>query len=72
VWLVERGWQEGRRRMLVGTVAGALQMLAGGPETILFTWLVLSALWIIEITGRYVSKRQPEGARPTLDKNPSI
>ena len=41
VWLGQRAWREGGRMLVWGTLAGAMQMLAGGPETILATWLVL-------------------------------
>lgn len=34
---VEQGWQRGGRHLFLGALAGAMQMLAGGPETILFT-----------------------------------
>ncbi len=44
LWSGEHGWQKGGR-WLVGAVGfGVLQMLSGGPETILMTWLVLFAL----------------------------
>ena len=49
VLLVERAWREGGRFIFLAAIAGALQMLAGGPETILFTWLLLSAMWLLEI-----------------------
>src|SRR5262245_16629917 len=49
VLLVERGWQEGRRKLVIAAICGALQMLAGGPETILLTWLLLSAMWFIQL-----------------------
>ena len=45
---VERAWQEGRRQIVVAALVGALQMLAGGPEIILFTWLILLVLWMSE------------------------
>jgi len=45
VLTVERAWEEGRRQLVLAALVGALQMLAGGPETILFTWLILLALW---------------------------
>ncbi len=45
VLTVERAWEEGRHRIVLAALVGALQMLAGGPETILFTWLILLALW---------------------------
>jgi hypothetical protein len=46
---VERGWLEGGRKLVVAAVVGALQMLAGGPETVLFTWFILSALWAFQL-----------------------
>ena len=45
VLTVERAWEEGGRRIVVAALVGALQMLAGGPETILLTWLLLLGLW---------------------------
>jgi hypothetical protein len=52
VWLGQRAWREGGKGLVWGTLAGALQMLAGGPETIVVTWLVLLVLacgdWIRE------------------------
>lgn len=46
VLAVEAAWREGGRKIFLAAVAGALQMLAGGPETIFLTWLLLLALWI--------------------------
>jgi hypothetical protein len=46
VLAVEAAWREGGKKLLLAAFAGALQMLAGGPETICFTWLVVSALWL--------------------------
>jgi hypothetical protein len=52
VWLGQRAWREGGKALVWGTVAGAMQMLAGGPETIVVTWLLLLVLacgdWIRE------------------------
>src|SRR5437867_281292 len=48
-WVVlaaERGWQQGGRKLVVAALVGTLQMLAGGPETILLTWLLTAAIWI--------------------------
>lgn len=42
---VERAWREGGRKIVPAAICGALQMLAGGPETILFTWLLLTVMW---------------------------
>ena len=39
-------WEGGRRRLVAASVAGALQMLSGTPEVILFTWLIVAALWL--------------------------
>lgn len=52
VLTVERGWREGGRRLIPAAIAGAFQMLAGGPETILFTWLILTALWVLQLSGQ--------------------
>ena len=49
VLCVERGWQQGARALVVAALAGAMQMLAGGPETIFFTWLILAALWGVQL-----------------------
>ena len=46
VLAVELAWREGGRKMILAAFAGALQMLAGGPEIIFLTWILLLALWI--------------------------
>jgi len=46
VLAVEAAWREGGRKIPVAAFAGAMQMLAGGPETIFLTWLIVSALWL--------------------------
>ena len=52
VWLAQPAWREGGKRVVWAILAGALQMLAGGPETIVVTWLILFVLacgdWIQE------------------------
>ena len=52
VWLGQRGWREGGKTLVWATLAGAMQMLAGGPETIVVTWLILLVLaggdWVRE------------------------
>ena len=45
VLLFERGWIEGRRSLLLAILIGAIQMLSGAPEIILFTWAILMAVW---------------------------
>src|SRR5580704_4792262 len=46
VLAVEGAWREGGRKIPLAAFAGAMQMLAGGPETIFLTWLIVSALWL--------------------------
>ncbi|HTV41166.1 MAG TPA: YfhO family protein [Candidatus Sulfotelmatobacter sp.] len=57
VLAVETAWREGGRRMAIAAIAGAFQMLAGGPEIIFFTWLVLLALWIEQIATNEFPRR---------------
>ena len=48
-WVVlatEAAWRQGGRKIFLAAIIGALQMLAGGPETIFFTWTFLLVLWI--------------------------
>jgi hypothetical protein len=56
VWLVERGWREGGRTILVAAGVGALQMLAGAPEIILLTWGLLTVLALSECGIRNVER----------------
>lgn len=49
VLLVERAWREGGTMIFLAAFAGAMQMLGGGPETVLFTWLLLAALWCLDL-----------------------
>src|ERR1017187_6865595 len=46
VLAVELAWREGMQKIILAAFAGAMQMLAGGPETIFLTWLIVSALWL--------------------------
>ena len=50
---VTSAWQRGGGRRLAGAaLVGAMQMLSGAPEIILFTWLLLAALWLRELGRR--------------------
>jgi hypothetical protein len=40
----DRAWHGGRRQLAWAALAGAMQMLSGGTEVILFTWLVIAVL----------------------------
>jgi hypothetical protein len=46
ILVVELAWREGGRKIILASILGAMQMLAGGPETIFLTWLIVSALWL--------------------------
>ncbi|HEY3864200.1 MAG TPA: YfhO family protein [Verrucomicrobiae bacterium] len=52
IFLVEDGWRTGGTRIIAGALAGGMQILGGGPETIGFTWLILFALAAVECAGR--------------------
>src|SRR2546429_3520343 len=48
-WVVltaERAWQRGGRFVITAVVTGTLQMLAGPPEVVLTTWLIVGGLWV--------------------------
>jgi uncharacterized membrane protein YuzA (DUF378 family) len=49
VLLVERAWREGGRLVVVAAIVGALQMLSGAVEAILMTWLLLGALFLLDL-----------------------
>ncbi len=46
VLAVESAWRAGGRKIILAALAGAMQMLAGGPEITFLTWLFLLMLWI--------------------------
>jgi hypothetical protein len=48
IWLTEEGWKRGARALIPAALAAAMELLAGGPETILFTWLILLAVALME------------------------
>lgn len=59
VLAVESAWREGGKKIPLAAFAGAMQMLAGGPETISLTWLIVSALWLRQLI-------QPETPRAKM------
>ena len=63
VLTVEQGWLEGGRKIIVAAICGAFQMLAGGPETILLTWLLLSAVWVMRLRNTRMTLRKMASAR---------
>jgi hypothetical protein len=53
VLFVWRAWREGGRRIAEAALIGAIQMLAGAPEIIVLTWLLLGAVQLNEwVQGR--------------------
>jgi hypothetical protein len=46
VYSVAEAWKGGGRRMIWASAAGAVQMLSGTPEVILFTWMIVAGLWL--------------------------
>jgi hypothetical protein len=48
VWLGTRAVTEGRRHIYWAALAGACQILTGAPETILFTWLIIGAVYLFD------------------------
>ncbi len=55
ILLAAEGWTAGGRKLILAALAAGMEILAGGPEEILFTWLILLALAV----GRFVN--QPRG-----------
>jgi len=49
VLLAERATREGGRWIVGAAVVGALQMLTGAPEIILFTWLIVGVLGLCDV-----------------------
>lgn len=48
VLLAERAWREGGRWIIGAALVGALQMLSGAPEVILFTWFIVGVLCLCD------------------------
>ena len=57
VLAVEAAWRQGGRKIPAAALVGAMQMLAGGPETIFLTWIIVSLLWVQQ----FFSAETPRG-----------
>jgi Bacterial membrane protein YfhO len=58
-WVVlamEGAWRKGGRTLAWGALAGAMQMLAGAPEVIALTWVMVGALWLAQFVMGEVSR----------------
>lgn len=54
---VERAWQQRTSRpVAAGALIGAMQMLSGAPEIIVFTWTILAALLVVDVVRRRGSR----------------
>lgn len=56
LWLAPEGWRKGGGALVWAVLAATLQMLAGGPESIFFTWLLL----VLLATGEWFKQKQLE------------
>ena len=45
----------GRRKIVIAALAGAMQMLSGAPEIVLFTWAILGVLWLGQVWRKKIS-----------------
>ncbi len=61
LWLVPIGWRDGGSKLVLAVAVASVQMLAGGPETILFTWVILAVL----VCGEWIRDRA--GVSPASD-----
>ena len=66
VLTVETAWREGGRKVFLAAIVGSMQMLAGGPETIFLTWLLLLALWIQQLATGGCSTAVSSGMPPRI------
>lgn len=46
---VERAWRTGGRQWVGAAVLGGVQMLTGAPEIILFTWLIVAVMAMLDL-----------------------
>jgi hypothetical protein len=57
VLVVELAWRDGGRKVFLAGIVGALQMLAGGPEIIFLTWVLLFALFIQQFAANEFARK---------------
>jgi hypothetical protein len=49
VLAVERAWREGGRYVVLASLAAGMQLLSGGAEVVILTWLFLGVLWLAQV-----------------------
>ena len=57
IFAIEAACRDGGRKIILAALVGALQMLAGGPETILLTWLIATTLAAQDWIGQQPPRR---------------
>jgi hypothetical protein len=68
-WVVlaaERGWREGGGRLAIAAGVGALQMLTGAPEIILFTWAIVAVVAAVDFASGAAPRARLAVAFPVL------
>ena len=63
VLLVQRAWKEGGRTVVLAALAASMQMLAGTPEIVVFTWGTLAALALLEMQNSKFKIQNPQAAK---------
>jgi hypothetical protein len=64
---VQRGVIKGGRALLIAAVIGAVQMLSGAPEIILFTWLIVGLVSVGLVWRTQGHEQEQDGRRVTRD-----
>jgi hypothetical protein len=58
-WLLlatERAWRGGTRAVILAALVAAMQVLSGGAEVVLLTWLLLAVLWMAEFASGQIPR----------------
>jgi Bacterial membrane protein YfhO len=61
VLAVERAWREGGRWIVLASLAAGMQLLSGGAEVIILTWLFLGVWWLVEIFRAEIPRKNLAG-----------
>lgn len=56
VWLTRRAWREGGQALPLAAIVGGLQMLTGGAEVILLTWVLAGAFAVTDFCSLTTSR----------------
>ncbi|HXC98143.1 MAG TPA: hypothetical protein VN048_02295, partial [Verrucomicrobiae bacterium] len=61
VLAVECAWREGGRHVVLAALAAGMQLLSGGVEVIILTWLFLGIWWLAEMVRAELPRRNLAG-----------